>query len=47
LVLDVANYRIPTWIYKSNLFGRDVNKIEANQERALIANYQKLDFKAK
>ncbi len=30
------------WTYKSNLFGRDVNKIEANQERALIANYQKL-----
>ena len=30
------------WTYKSQLFGRDVTKIEPNQERALIGNYQKL-----
>ncbi len=30
------------WNYESKLFGRDVNKIEAFQERALIGNYQKL-----
>ena len=30
------------WTYESRLFGRDVNKIEPNQERALIGNYQKL-----
>lgn len=30
------------WNYESQLFGRDVTKIEANQQRALIGNYQKL-----
>lgn len=30
------------WSYKSKLFGRDINKITKNQERALIGNYQKL-----
>ncbi len=30
------------WNYESRLFGRDITKIEKNQERALIGNYQKL-----
>ncbi len=30
------------WTYESKLFGRDVTKIEDNQQRALIGNYQKL-----
>jgi len=30
------------WNYESRLFGRDINKIESSQQRALIGNYQKL-----
>jgi len=30
------------WTYTSQFFGRDVTKIEDNQQRALIGNYQKL-----
>tara|TARA_B100000795_G_scaffold260357_1_gene236153 strand:+ start:4078 stop:6042 length:1965 start_codon:yes stop_codon:yes gene_type:complete len=30
------------WSYTSNFFGRDIREIDANEERALIANYRKL-----
>jgi len=30
------------WSYKSNFYGKDVNKISKENERALIGNYQKL-----
>ncbi|MFK5958933.1 MAG: LTA synthase family protein [Lutibacter sp.] len=30
------------WSYKSNLFGKDINKMKPKDERALIANHRKL-----
>jgi membrane-anchored protein YejM (alkaline phosphatase superfamily) len=32
------------WTYKSKFFGKDILKMSPNEERAFIANYQKLGF---